>query len=867
MARKLKRKGSSEIRSILDECDPEISSPSDIQNKKSSFTIQKATFDQLKRVSASVHLWAIHHRGSVNFLYENDLSNEDYDEIVCRYGINSKLKLLDEIFSPSLVKSIWINSSGDRRPFCSFRKDGFYHNAATLCPFSHCNTSVFGDLDRDLMHFTPSKLPSTQGDVEGHKDIRKCLLVDFEKEEDISESENTESSNSDDVISAVPEAKTTKELDAVTESVAAIESDAATKSATISQSDTMPEAATTAWSPKNDYIDPVSVVEVCVEEEVQSNVRSSDVNFPCTECDASFRSFHGLENHFKIHNSGDSKKKPEKVKRECPYCKISVIRLDVHIRSKHELFKTCPVCLKKDITDIREHRSKCYTCPICKKYSNKKLEYILNHVNKCRKNIQSEPMDLSSPVKGIDKREELLYSSPMKEKFMKQSTEDTSVDKIATVDITDVSSYPEKKRRKKEIECSSKGGSSESAISIVSKHSKQVVKAPDDLIVPRTDPYDDKDEEGYISEHSIDDTVEETRKRRRIKDDLELELRGAESDDYSDLEEEDAFVNKFYLFCQKSAEPNDSDLKTNKVHYKQTLKESERVLRHGILKAFQNICVPFKPSWLLDCISVKNVKINGHERTNVKETEPLYLTSMVLEEAYRIYGHSGNKEKKILGTVKKLKEFLVYEASKTTMTDGLENLEKMQSWHHVLDNYIKNTGKWKTAKDDIQSIYEDNLTIKDIQNPTRNKEVLEQFSDWLETDARKIRMEKHMKDAADETFIPDASYMDTASMYVLEEVIVCSGCRPVVLERFPMKAWTDGTPGFNPDDTSEGDRKVREVNGDDKIYQRINPLVPRKEYACEHQLRDNSATCVEHCAMECKPDGFNYKVSACNIIL
>ena len=107
----------------------------------------------------------------------------------------------------------------------------------------------------------------------------------------------------------------------------------------------------------------------------------------------------------------------------------------------------------------------------------------------------------------------------------------------------------------------------------------------------------------------------------------------------------------------------------------------------------------------------------------------------------------------------------------------------MQSWHHVLDNYIKNTGKWKTAKDDIQSIYEDNLTIKDIQNPTRNKEVLEQFSDWLETDARKIRMEKHMKDAADETFIPDASYMDTASMYVLEEVIVCSGCRPVVFKQ------------------------------------------------------------------------------------
>ena len=163
------------------------------------------------------------------------------------------------------------------------------------------------------------------------------------------------------------------------------------------------------------------------------------------------------------------------------------------------------------------------------------------------------------------------------------------------------------------------GGSSESAISRVSKQSKPVGKAPDDFNVPRIDPYDDRDEEGYISEHSVDDTVEETRKRRRFKDELELELRGAELDDYSDLEEEDAFVNKINLFCQKSAEPNDSDLKTNKVHYKQTLKESERVLRHGILKAFQNICVPFKPWWLLDCISVKNVKINGHERTNVKK--------------------------------------------------------------------------------------------------------------------------------------------------------------------------------------------------------------------------------------------------------
>ena len=139
----------------------------------------------IKIVSASVHLWAIHYRGSVSYLYENDLLDDDYDEIVCRYGISSKLQLLDEIFTPSLVKSIWRNSSGDRRPFCSFRKDGFYHNAVKLCPFSHCDTSVFGDLDRDLMHFTPSKIPSIQGHVEGHKDIRKCLMADFEKRKTI----------------------------------------------------------------------------------------------------------------------------------------------------------------------------------------------------------------------------------------------------------------------------------------------------------------------------------------------------------------------------------------------------------------------------------------------------------------------------------------------------------------------------------------------------------------------------------------------------------------------------------------------------------------------------------------------------------
>ena len=57
-------------------------------------------------------------------------------------------------------------------------------------------------------------------------------------------------------------------------------------------------------------------------------------------------------------------------------------------------------------------------------------------------------MDLSSPLNGIYNQAEPFDSSPMKEKCMKQSTGDTSLDKIATVGITDVSGYPEKKLRK-----------------------------------------------------------------------------------------------------------------------------------------------------------------------------------------------------------------------------------------------------------------------------------------------------------------------------------------------------------------------------------------------------------------------------------
>ena len=68
-------------------------------------------------------------------------------------------------------------------------------------------------------------------------------------------------------------------------------------------------------------------------------------------------------------------------------------------------------------------------------------------------------------------------------------------------------------------------------------------------------------------------------------------------------------------------------------------------------------------------------------------------------------------------------------------------------------------------------------------------------------------------------------------------------------------------PGFNPRQVSKDDCVVEEEEGDDKIFRRVNPSLPPKDKACEHQAAEMTAICSVHCENRCDPDGFNILVT------
>ena len=93
------------------------------------------------------------------------------------------------------------------------------------------------------------------------------------------------------------------------------------------------------------------------------------------------------------------------------------------------------------------------------------------------------------------------------------------------------------------------------------------------------------------------------------------------------------------------------------------------------------------------------------------------------------------------------------------------------------------------------------------------------------------------------------------------EIVAATGCRPVVLLKMPNSAYTDKQPGFNPYETSDGDCILDEDDGKEKIYRRVNPNLPPKGKACQHQLELKVAECPVMCEKRCEPDGYNILIT------
>ena len=121
----------------------------------------------------------------------------------------------------------------------------------------------------------------------------------------------------------------------------------------------------------------------------------------------------------------------------------------------------------------------------------------------------------------------------------------------------------------------------------------------------RNFPFDKEDEEDYVSEYEEGDTEEYTKKRRNIKDKLELELQKIDHSNTKEYEGDDEIIRKFRNHMSKTSTSGSTKGEFEKLHEPSTVLMYTRAIEKDVLKAFHTLFTPFNSSWLLDCTTEK----------------------------------------------------------------------------------------------------------------------------------------------------------------------------------------------------------------------------------------------------------------------
>ena len=234
------------------------------------------------------------------------------------------------------------------------------------------------------------------------------------------------------------------------------------------------------------------------------------------------------------------------------------------------------------------------------------------------------------------------------------------------------------------------------------------------------------------------------------------------------------------------------------------------------------------------------------------------MTSRILQEALK---NTRTQKKRVISTFNHLMDFIELHFTLRMDADGLEILNKVLTYHQSVKSFTKATSQWKNSKDEENESYENNKLLKDYQNPNKDIEVLEKYKEYIKSDERIMKIDMLLSFAHPDHEKPSEAQMTQFVVTVMEEIIACTGCRPKVVRHLTMGAYVDAKPGFNPYDIVGDDSTIDEEIDGAQIRRRVNPNLPPKEKACEHQLKHKSAQCPEKCAKECVPEGYNFWIT------
>ena len=606
-------------------------------------------------------------------------------------------------------------------------------------------------------------------------------------------------------------------------------------------------------------------------------------------CRKGFQSVFGLHKHqMKEHNLVKVDKRSLE---KCNICSKMVVYIDQHLKKVHFQLLTsniCEICNKKIISNMKQHRHKCIFCPLCK-YKNPKKARLLKHINlKHRKNkdVQSHPLDLTSPAKIVSTKIDQTHPSnqelpaKLKEGRALINDKNTSIifsDKIdywpSEGDTSEIlpnnddkltnhlthslgRDLPRRSNTQKMLPVNQES---------ITKQLSSLSPFKNSLKRKRLRyPCDIDEDEHYVSEFDEKDSPEFTSKRRKIKHILKKDLLQIDLIKARDSTGDENFLQYFKKFMQNKSNPAGREEKSDFMKDVSSVGMYTRAISNYILPVCHELIKPFDPKWFIDPTTTKNYTFGNESVSLINPQEPIYMTPKIVKSALELSkekgGVRGGQRGTILAATIQFMNFIELHFTEHLNLYGDEALRKVVLYHQSVKNYIESTGTWKTLNSEKDKAGQRNQMRKEYQYPNRNEKILRKYTEYLGSKERSCKWEKIVK-LAESNQIPSISEMLEISKFIMGEWTSVTGARPVVVYGMPLEAYVDKVPGFDPYKTTKYDCVVDETKGSKAIYRRVNPNVPPRDKACEHQLKYNSALCPKKCDKRCDPKGFNIFVT------
>ena len=871
----------------------QLKTPSPLQK------LAKVTKEEMTIFSLAVHLYAEEKLGGKKGLQNVRLRDIHFQEILEFAGPGTMYNFIKGR-SALQYKCLWRNSAKSKQdfrghPISGFENESKVHDPSReFCPFQHCYQDMgnsFNPLEMDIRLITPERKENVQIDKKQYDSFSRKLFHG-----DKSRWQETTFGNH---LETIQEEKEPVDL--------------------IEEVNVQSPTKENLLNKKRKLIDEMDIVETKLRK-YDDKQKDTDKGYnsyknlsllKCQHdgCDKLFESMLGLIKHQK--NQHANQNIPKNLEK-CKICGKGVLYIDKHIRTVHkdELGEEiCFVCMKKiKKLEMKNHRGQCIFCLICGKKEKKRLR-LIDHIKKCKNMrklnpVQKQPLDLSSPLKydsdNISATQKLQssystpgFSNPSESDSLLPSDNNpkpipiiqipselkipihTSSDqqipnldhanKLKPIEVTNLRQQVSRSNNDGRIKTVTSDNYENASRPANEPQSKELVAALEILSKNKENlnskrikfPFDRIGEEEYHSEYEDTDSEEYTRVRRQNKDSLEIRLREADGIRNLAAEGDKEVVTQFRLFMQKTTcgENNDAVEPSTVGTYTRTIEKD-------LLKAFHDLFVPFDSRWLLDCTTEKECTFEGEAIVHVSRTEPIYLTARILRKALERYRSSeaGQQRATLIAATRQFMQFIELHFNNKLNLYGFDTLQKVMSYHNGVKSFIDSAKLWKACNKDKKRAIKNNKDLKEFENPNFEAEILENSQKYFKSKERRSQIGIILQYAGNEHLKPTDKIFTKIGNILMSEVVISSGCRPVVLYRLPRKAYTKKKPGFDTRHITSDDCVIDEEEENTKIYRRLNPNLPPKHLACKHQLEQRVAICPENCGDQCEPEGFNIQV-------